>query len=321
MRQVDRFNDFVTLLGCKIPSEPPTKEVITNTIIHYMFNRTQSIFEWRDLPDTIPAYMLELYLQMNGHCAFMQHNDALYIYTGGLGGKPDVYYRPTIYTIANPAQEISVNAKIGIDCVVMKNDTTYTGLYPLNMRYASNMADVEQSLYLANINSRIISLISAQDDRTRKSAEKYISDIAEGRLGIIAEQKFLEDLKTTQYANAGAHAVITDLIELMQYNKASWYNEIGLNANYNMKRESINSGESQLNNDALAPLVDNMLTCRRDAIKLVNEMFGTSISVEFASSWRDNEIEIENELGRGDHENAVSEVEVENVDGSNPDSV
>lgn len=320
MKSVDRFNDFVRAIGCSYDN-PPDKTTITNNIVRYMFNRTQSIFEWRGLPDTIPAYMLELYLQMNGHCAFMKHNDALYIYTGGLGGKPDVYYRPTIYTIANPAQDISVNAKIDIDCVVMKNDTTYTGLYPLNLRYAANMADVEQSLYLANINSRIISLISAQDDTTKKSALKYLDDIQNGRLGIIAEKRFLDDLKTTAFMNGSAHSVITDLIELMQYNKASWYNEIGLNANYNMKRESINSGESQLNNDALAPLVDNMLTCRRDALKRINEMFGTSISVDYASAWKDNEIEIEKELGEGVKVNETEPVTEPNADGGEPNGI
>jgi len=81
----------------------------------------------------------------------------------------------------------------------------------------------------------------------------------------------------------------------MQYTKASWFNELGLNANYNMKRESINSDESQLNDDALLPLVDDMLNCRRLAAEKVNAMFGTSISVDFASSWQDNQQEIDAE--------------------------
>ena len=300
MRSVNRFNEFMNRLGCY--SEPRTKDDIQTELIHYMFDRTQSLFKWQNLPDTIPQYVLELYLQMNGHCAIMEHDSELYVYTGGLGGEPDVYFRPTIYTIANPAQNISVNAKIGTDCIVIKNDTSYAGLFPLHLRYASNMADVEISLYIANINSRIVSLLSASDDRTRKSAEKYLNDIQEGKLGVIAEQKFLEDLKSTPFSNAGTHAIITDLIELMQYQKASWYNEIGLNANYNMKRESINSGESQLNNDALTPLIDDMLNCRKYAIEKINKRFGTLISVEFNSAWKENEIEIEKELGGEDDE-------------------
>ena len=89
--------------------------------------------------------------------------------------------------------------------------------------------------------------------------------------------------------------MLTNLIESMQYYKASFFNELGLNANYNMKRESINSGESQLNNDALLPLIDDMLNNRKRCAEEVNKRFGTHITVGFASSWEDNQIELANE--------------------------
>ena len=73
--------------------------------------------------------------------------------------------------------------------------------------------------------------------------------------------------------------------------KASLYNELGLQSNYNMKRESINSGESQLNEDMLHPLIDDMLRERQIALEKVNAMFGTNITVEFNSAWEINERE------------------------------
>ena len=79
---------------------------------------------------------------------------------------------------------------------------------------------------------------------------------------------------------------ITQLIELLQYYKASWFNELGLNANYNMKRESLNSSESQLNDDALLPFVDDMLLSRQESFDKVNEMFGTNIQVDLGLSWK-----------------------------------
>ena len=307
MSIISRYNNYIdSLLNGNHSVEYPSKDRQINEMTFYMFSRTQSIFKWHDLPDTIPARILELYLQMNGNACFYHHNNSLYVFTGGLGGKPDVYYMPTIYTIANPALNLSVNAVIDKDCVVMPNDSMYLGLFPLHSRYARNMIETELSIKLANINSRIISLISAQDDRTRKSAEKYIEDIANGKLSVVGEAKFYEDLKTSPYAT-NAHGVITDLIELLQYFKASWYNEIGLNANYNMKRESINSGESQLNNDALLPFIDDMLNMRKTYAKKVNAMFDTSISVEYNSAWRDNEIEIEEEQKKLSTENKGGE--------------
>ena len=58
-----------------------------------------------------------------------------------------------------------------------------------------------------------------------------------------------------------------------------------------MKRESINSNESQLNDDMLHPLIDDMLRERQEGIDRVNKMFGTDIKVTFNSAWEANELE------------------------------
>ena len=202
---------------------------------------------------------------------------------------------PTIYTIANPALNISKNLKIDEDCVVMPNDFLYLGLLPLYERYATGLTENELSMYIATINLRITSIISASDDNTKKSAEKFLEDITSGKLGIIAENAFLDGIRSQPIRGSSGDDTITSLIEHEQYLKASWYNEIGLNANYNMKRESINSGESQLNNDMLMPLIDSMLYCREEALKKVNAMYDTNITVRKSSSWEDNQIEIDKE--------------------------
>lgn len=265
----------------------------TNTHILYMLNRTQSMFKWSGLPDTIPEYILELYLQTNGNVCFYKPGEDLFIFCGGLGGEPDVYYRPTIYTISNPALKISKSLKINTDCVVMPNDSLYLGLLPLFKKYAYLLTENELSLKIAIINSRIIDLITAPDDRTFESAKKFLSDIVEGKLGVISDNAFLDGIKTQPYGNTSNTNTLTNLIECEQYLRATWFNELGLNANYNMKRESLNSSESKLNDDVLLPLVDNMLSCRKEYADKVNQMFNTNISVDFSSSWKDNIEELE----------------------------
>lgn len=296
-REIRQFNRFVAGIfsDCRKTFDFSDKDSVINQHIIYMLNRTQSMFKWSGLPESIPQRILELFLQINGNVCFYHTHGNLYIFTGGLGGKPDVYYRPTIYTIANPGLDISKNLEIDKDCIVMPNDSLYMGLIPLCSRYATMISESELSMKIALVNSRTVSLISAGDDRTKSSAEKYLEDIEKGKLGVIAENQFLDGVRSQPYAQ-GAHTnILTNLIEVLQYNKASWFNELGLNANYNMKRESINSGESQLNNDALLPLVDDMFNCRKIAAEKVNDMFGTSISVDYASSWEDNMEEIEAE--------------------------
>lgn len=257
----------------------------------YMFMRTQSMFKWSGLPDTIPQKYIELYLQINGCCGVASVNGELYALIGGLGGMPDAYYNPTQFVVANPALELSKTYDIDKDCVIIRNDTFYHGLVALYNKYASALTENELSLYMASVNTRIQSIVGAKDDRTKEAAEKYLDDILKGKLSAIAENTFFDDdLKTHQITSYGTNA-IGDLIEYEQYLKASWYNELGLNANYNMKREALNSAESSINDDILFPLVDEMLRERQDGARKINEMFGTDISVELASSWMDNKKE------------------------------
>ena len=290
---INSFNSYIsTLLSDKDIYDFTDKKKCVNTYVKYMINRTQSMFKWNGLPDSIPERILELYLQTNGNVCFYEYDGSIYVFTGGLGGKPDVYYKPTIYTIANPSLNISKSLTIDKECVVMYNDSMLIGLLPLFIKYATQLTETDISINIATINSRIVSLISAPDDRTKASAEKYLDDIRNGKSGIIGENAFLDGVKSQPYGATGYSNSITSLIELLQYQKASLFNEIGLNANYNMKRESINSGESQLNNDALLPLVDDMLNCRREGISKVNAMYGINITVDFNSSWKDNKTEI-----------------------------
>lgn len=291
--------------------DPKKKEQCIDLTVNYMINRTQSMFKWEGLPDSIPQRSLELYLQLNGHCCFYEYNDTLYVFFGGLGGEPDAYYMPTIYTIANPYLNLSQNLKIDEECIVASNDSLYMGLYPLFRKYAYMLTETELSINVATINSRIFTLLSAPDDRTKASAEKYLKDVEDGKLGVIAENAFLDGIRTQPYGNTGNSNNITNLIELNQYQRATFFNEIGLDANYNMKRESLNSTESLLNKDALLPLVDDMLKCRKITAEKVNDMFGLNITVDFASSWEDNQIEIENAQDAQEDE---TEIETEVVE-------
>ena len=279
----------------------------------YMFNRLQSMFKYSGLPDTIPQRNAELMLQTNGNICVTKVNEKLYAFTGGLGGEPNEYYMPTIYTVANPYLKFSKNLKIDEECVVIPNDSLYIGLMPMFSRYATMLAENDATIRIADINARIINIISASDDRTKKSAVGYIEDIERGKLGIIAEQPFIDGLKTQPYASSGSTNNITQLIELQQYLKASWFNEIGLNANYNMKREAINGIEAQLNNDSLLPLAEDMLRQRQVGWEKVNKMFGTNIQVEFNSSWKEREEsetlteDVQKEDMKGGEENVQTE--------------
>lgn len=268
------------------------KERSVRTYVNYMLNRVQSMFKYNGLPATIPQKMIELYIMVNGHAVIIEHEDSLYVCFGNWGGEPDEYYVPKNYIVANPYLNLFKTYTIGEDCVLAHNDSLYYGLMPMFQRYASLLVENDITMRMVDINSRISALIDAKDDSTYASAQKYLSDIEAGENGVIASQAFFDGITTQPYGEHN-YQRLTDLIEFHQYMKASWFNELGLNSNYNMKREAITSNESQLNDDMLLPLIDDMFNCRQLWIEQVNDMFGTDWSIEWSSSWKDNEQENE----------------------------
>lgn len=264
------------------------KKINAQYYARYFLARTQTMFEYSGLPPNIPQVELERLIQCNGFaCIGKDNNGDLYAFRGALGGAPNPYYMPTLCIVANPALNFSKEFKINTDCVIVKNDSYYCGILPLVSRYSVLLAENDISLRLADVNSRIISLIIAPDANTAKSAECYLEKVERGELGVVMDDNFIDSIKTQNYSNASAAGFITDLIELHQYLKASCFNELGINSNYNMKREALNSEESQLNHDALLPLVDDMLRCRKEGVAAVNSMFGTKITVELGGVWRE----------------------------------
>lgn len=256
----------------------------------YMLNRTQVMFDYKNLPETIPARNLEMMLQLNGNVFFTKVRGDFYVFTGGLGGEPDVYYEPTIYTVANPYLNYSKNMMIGDDGILIRNDSYGVGLLPLFKKYAALLAENELTMRIADVNNRIMFLLSAADDRTKASAEKFMDDVSKGKLDVISDNAFLESLKVLPAATQNS-VRLTDLIEFEQYLRAGWFNDLGINANYNMKRESISPNEAQLNDDALLPFVDDMMEMRRIGIKQVNEKYDLDIEVNLSSSWLKEQME------------------------------
>lgn len=260
-------------------------EFIANTLA-----KTQSMFEYEGLPESIPQKELERLLQTTGNVFVTKVDGVLYALTGGKGGEPDVYGRATLYTVANPALRLSKTYDIQKDGVLIENDSNGESLLPLIGRYAVLYTDGLISLNTASVLTRITMLISASDDKTKQSADEFLRKIENGEFSIIGENAFFKGVNM-QTAPTTNSVYITQLIELIQYYKASMYNELGLNANYNMKRERLNLGEVSMNVDVLLPYVDNMLKERQNAVEKINAMFDTEISVKLASSWgleRDN---------------------------------
>ena len=324
-----RFLDMESPARKWLQADILNKQAGIHTYVNYMLDRTNKMFEWTGLPDTIPPRILELFLQMNGYAAFVRVDETkaidypdrlvtkpgVYVFWGGIGGERDIYYRPILFTLANPRLKQSLQCRVIYDssqleqnpenpCVLMRSDSNYMGLMPLFSRYAAQLVENDISIRSAQINARAQVGISVSTDREAETARKYLDDLEAGKLAVMGETAFLDGISVANVGTQSANVII-QLIELQQYLKASWFNDLGLNANFNMKREYISREEIGSQTDVLLPLVDDMLECRKEAAKLINEIFDLNISVEKNSAWADKDQTILNSLAAGAAEGSI----------------
>lgn len=264
------------------------KSVALPSMQDELLNYVINMFEYKNLPDSIPRYYLEKYLIMLGFCAVVKVDGTLYALDGTLGGEEDVYHQPTKFIYANPALKKSSLVDL-TDCVLCKNDYNMTGLMPLINRFAHLLVESNISLRTLLITSRMNITISASDEKTKASADKYIEGIENGKIYSIAESAFFDGVKV-QSANTSSN-FITQMIEISQFVKGSFLQAIGVNSQHNMKRQYINKDDTGLNDDGLRPFVDNMLACRKDFVEQLNDKFGLDVEVDFNSIWKQKEEE------------------------------
>ena len=299
------------------------KDVFVNAFISRALCMTSKMFEYSGLPDSIPQTELERILQTNGAVGVAQVNRELYALDGAAGGELDAYYRPTQYTVANPYLQLNKTFTIGEDIAIIRNTPNSDSLLPTIGKYAVLMCDGTITLNMASILSRITMLISASDDKTKQSADAFVAKILQGDFSVIGENAFFKGVNL-QTPPQGTSNQIGQLIELLQYYRATMLQDIGINANYNMKRERLNTAELETNVDVLLPYVDSMLQERINGVNEINRLFGTDISVTLGSSWK---LEHENYLSllngtenEHDHSSDEDMTETEETEGNDTET-
>lgn len=290
---------------------------------YMMLDKTAQMFEYDGLPATIPKVALELLLQTEGSAVIwkppsnykptgyglsfqysslvtkdsdMPDSSSLYAFSTNLAEAPDPYHEPYKVIITNPGftPSISETLVLNQDCVLIRNDTYMRGLHYLHRKYAYLLAEAEVSLRSTLICLRDQLTFVAKTEPQRAAVAKYISDRENGVPGSILAPDLGTPLEAIQADGR------TNSVELAVNGRqaiyAAWYNEIGLNPSFSLKREYTSAQEIDTNTDLLVPSIDDMFECRRLACESINAMFGTNITVHKSSAWAIKEEQINNAL-------------------------
>ena len=272
-----------------------------------MLNKSLTMFEWKNLPETLPAVEIEKQLQTNGYSIIAKVEGNVYAFQGGFSGQ-DPYNQPTKAIVNNPSLNYNGTFTINDDCVIIKNDDMQQGLIHIYNKYGTLLIENQITMLMTDYNYRIPFTISSKDDSTTQSAREYLQKVIDGSLGVIGEAKLFDALKVTPTNNKGVNS-FADLYGYQQFIEAQLNNTIGLATNNNMKRERLTTNEIEVNKNASYPLIDNMLRNRKQAVEKINKMFDLDINVEFSSIWNSTS-EDDNNGNNGDNPTIIDDTTI-----------
>ena len=261
-------------------------------LYQYYYNWLLSIvfelLQFDNLPDTVDATFFKFCLYVNGKVTFFRDDSGdLLTLNGSAAAEPNVYYIPQNVVVNNPQLKRSYNLTLDKNCITVYctetdkyNFDICGGLYGLIHKTATMLADNDISINVAQRNTRLINILSADDQNTKNSIDIVFKHMYQGEPYAVVQSNLISDLKAIPLTPSANNSYIVQLVELHQYMLSHFYEAIGLQTHDQIKKERLITAEIN-DNPALARLnIANIYQTVRSGIAKVNAMFGTNITLK-----------------------------------------
>lgn len=256
--------------------------------ISMLWNTLLDMFEYENLPDTIPKRFLESILHATGEVFISKINDELIASHGTLSGDVDAYGLGTDVIAVCPTGE--AHGKRGVDIAYGINNDTAT---PDMLVYwiAHLLGETDKSIKLNVLYSRFLKIPKVCNEKDKAMFEGLVKKLIDGEAQAFASSNAL-DLEL----GAGTEAFeLTDVNKIDKLPYLTQFFEDCLKRFYNFygqpmqnqnKRAQSISDEIHGQDSVSFIIPMQMLRCRQALCEEVNRIFGTDISVKFSPVWR-----------------------------------
>lgn len=284
-----------------------------------------SLFEWKNLPDSMDARYIELTLYYMGKCAFLKDSKYGLLNTKcANGGELNIYGLPTQLNCWSYSYNTMRNTYMGFSnedvrdnlAILVMNNNQMIPTAPTLELFAYRLAEAQRACDL-NIKQQKFPRILLTDKKQELTMRNLVNQIDDNELNIFADKNIMtpESIKAID-TNA---PYVAD--KLTDYKREIW-NEaltfLGI-SNMDSKRERMIVSESDSKNELINLNLQSYLITRKKACEEFNKVFGTNIDVVVRSDLHNLVKEIDNSFGEFKEDLADSVVEktikgkVENV--------
>ena len=260
----------------------------------YLLQEAFSVFEWK-MPETWDKNYFLYVLYVIGFIGIVETDKYGVIpQHGGLGGYT-VQYQPQYMLISNPLIAGTLKPIIGEDCVYLRLQPDYCGLYDIIDYYGDLMALCAEASGVNLLNSKLSFIFAADNKATAESFKKLYDQIAGGEPAVFADKNLFDDegnLRVTMFnQNVGENFITDRLLDTMRTIRCQFLTDIGIpNANTD-KRERLITDEVNANNFETRAKCAVWLDELKNGCKQAREMFGIELSVDWRSDLKEKEVQ------------------------------
>ena len=145
-------------------------------------------------------------------------------------------------------------------------------------RYARQLADIEATINIDMVNNRIVSFPVASNDGVMQSLKSFFKKWRNGESSIITDDNIIQEFRNVDIAAKQNKNGINDWLIARDKILEQFFREIGVKM-YQPKKAQVSEDEVTANNQLLLISHDDMLKCRQEGVKRVNEHYGLNITV------------------------------------------
>ena len=251
-----------------------------------------SLFEWKNLPESMDARFLEFCLYYTGQAALLKNDDGILINTKACtAGDINIYELPTsinCYSVGyNKIKKVydgfvPENVDEGEYAIHVLNNlnrtaTAYTiELFAYRLCLAQRTADT-------NITVNKMPFIIKTDENQRLTMENLFLQINENKPAIFGDKDSMSNIKESLQVLPTNPPFIAD--KLLDYKKQIFNEALEfLGINYlSEKKERLISNEVNSNNELINLNLQSYLVPRQKAAEQFNRLFGTNVEVKVRS--------------------------------------
>ena len=262
-----------------------------------LIREVSQLFQWNGLEELgIPVDRIEYDLIEHGRLLFFPDDNYGHLLLRGTAHGHNIYNDPiTARPIANTTQPTPINfsektiiytynqkevVDLSQSCVLLDNMLFGESLIHVIDFYAHRMAMVWMSFDTNLLWQNIPPIISVQSPDTRLSIEKALNDIWSGKPVVIKDEalKFTQDNITVGLADVPM--ILKELFDAYQELYNDFKAQVGIQSTAVDKQSGVTEAESTSNNQQVRTALQVMLSQRQKFCRLVNKVYGLSLSVD-----------------------------------------